>query len=101
MSSPPADAVELASKAEPFVNSLGLEFVPLPGHPILMGRTPVRVGDYAAYAKENNIQPTGGAVVLKIDPKKKVSEFQFDPQASWQNPALDNRCRAGHLRELV
>jgi serine/threonine protein kinase/formylglycine-generating enzyme required for sulfatase activity len=86
---PPADPVELASKAEPFVNSLGLEFVPLPGHPVLIGRTPVRVGDFAAYAKANNIQATGGAVALKIDTKKKLSEFAFDPLASWQNPGFE------------
>ena len=40
-----------ATRNEPFVNSLGMRFVPLPGNELLFSVWETRKGDYAAYAR--------------------------------------------------
>ena len=56
---PPAgrEAVEprFATKDAPFVNTLGQEFVPVPGTQVLFCRWETRVRDYTAYAKANAV----------------------------------------------
>ena len=56
---PPAgrEAVEprFATKDAPFVNTLGQEFVPVPGTQVLFCRWETRVRDYGAYAKTNAV----------------------------------------------
>ncbi|MFN7560846.1 MAG: bifunctional serine/threonine-protein kinase/formylglycine-generating enzyme family protein, partial [Prosthecobacter sp.] len=48
-----------ATKDRPFVNSLGMKFVPLPGTKVLFCIHEVRYKDYSVYAKENPaIDPT-------------------------------------------
>ena len=44
-------AVATATKDAPFVNSLGMEFVPVPGTKVLFCRTVTRVRDFRAYGK--------------------------------------------------
>jgi hypothetical protein len=44
-----------ATKERPFVNSLGMEFVPVPGTQVLFCRWETRVKDYAAYAQGKTV----------------------------------------------
>ena len=54
----PASAIPLAAtKARPFVNTLGLEFVPVTGTKVLFCRWQTRVKDYAEFAKTRNLVP--------------------------------------------
>lgn len=51
-SGPAASTVETASKEKPFINSLGMSFVPVPGTRVLMCQHETRRQDYEAYASE-------------------------------------------------
>ena len=57
-----ASSLAAATKEKPFINSLGMKFVPVPitggptdGKRVLFGVWDVRVQDYAAYAAENSL----------------------------------------------
>ena len=50
---------EAATREAPWVNSLGMKFLPVPGHPILMGMHEVRRADFEAYrAYERGQRPS-------------------------------------------
>ncbi len=89
---PPIDSLAGATRERPFVNSLGLEFIPLPGNPgVFMCRTETRVRDFRAYARATDYGQTGGAFVLKVkgDATKGYSfNWKLDTTASWEKPGF-------------
>jgi formylglycine-generating enzyme required for sulfatase activity len=66
---------KLATKENPWINSLGMKFVPVPGTAVLFGIWDVRVRDYRTYAEANpgvdrsweNPQYKGVAVTPRAD----------------------------------
>jgi formylglycine-generating enzyme required for sulfatase activity len=83
-----ADQLRGATKEAPFVNSLGLEFVPVPGKTgVFLCRTETRVRDFRAYAEATDYVQTGGAYVLKFEQGK--PSFQLDAAASWEKPGFE------------
>jgi len=81
-----------ASKERPWMNSLGLEFIPVPGSPdVLMARTETRVRDYRAYATATGFEATGGAHIFNVKEKPTggyASEWVHNPDASWASPGF-------------
>ncbi len=85
-----ADRIRGASIEKPFVNSLGMEFVPVPGKPgVLMCRTETRVRDFRVFAEATDFVQTGGASVLNVE-EKEGSGFSWkqDEKASWEEPGF-------------
>lgn len=53
-----------ATREQPFVNSLGMKFVPVPGTPVLFATWETRVGDFDAFVKETGYDATTGVLSL-------------------------------------
>ncbi len=87
-----ADRLRAATVERPFVNSLGLEFVPVPGKPgVYMCRTETRVRDFRAYATATDYRQTGwAAVTMTIEDAGGVYSIGKAPddEASWENPGF-------------
>lgn len=83
--------LESATREQPWVNSLGMKFLPLPGHPILMGMHEVRRADFAAYrAYESGLRP---AYRPNAPPRKRLGVLTPDgwvmrDQSGTENPGF-------------
>ena len=81
-----------ATKDSPFLNTLGMEFVPVPGTKVLFCRTDTRVKDFEAYVKATGYKQEGGVFVMKVvkqkDGTSKLS-WELDEKASWQKPGFE------------
>jgi hypothetical protein len=80
---PPAATTLGATKASPFVNTLGMEFVPVPGTKVLFCRWQTRVKDYAEFAKEKTVSPSWktmqfNGVPVGREPEHPVSGMSWD-----------------------
>ena len=72
-----------ATKDKPFVNSLGMEFVPVPGAQVLFCRWETRVKDYAEYAGVNKVDDSWkkqerGGVPAGREPEHPVCGVNWD-----------------------
>jgi len=88
-----ADRLRGATKESPFVNSLGLEFVPVPGRDgVWMARTETRVRDFRAYASATGYAQEGGAFVMKVVENEgggHRTTWELDASASWEDPGFE------------
>ncbi|MDF1814565.1 MAG: SUMF1/EgtB/PvdO family nonheme iron enzyme [Verrucomicrobiales bacterium] len=75
-----ADRLRGATREAPFVNSLGMEFIPVPGRPgIYMCRKETRVRDFQAFVNATGYDATRGAETMETGGFK-------DAGGSWLNP---------------
>ncbi len=87
-----ADRLRAASVERPFVNSLEMEFVPVPGRQgVLLCRTETRVRDYQAYVDATGYKPYPGINVQKVVENENGSystKFELDENYDWDNPGF-------------
>lgn len=87
-----ADRLRSATRDRPYVNSLGMEFIPVPGKEgVWMCRTETRVRDFRAYVEATAYVQTGGATVLQVGELsgRGTKNWDHDENASWENPGFD------------
>jgi|GEM_PF-5444923 len=79
------DDLNSATKENPYTNSLGMKFVPLPGPKVssrlvLIGSHEVRQKDFAAYLKSETPETLGPPTQVAVaDPKVSPSDLQLHP----------------------
>ena len=81
-----------ATKDAPFINTLGMEFVPVPGTKVLFCRTETRVKDFEAYVKDTGYKQEGSIGVMKVMKKEDGTSkltWDLDEKASWQKPGFE------------
>jgi formylglycine-generating enzyme required for sulfatase activity len=79
----PATPLRAATKEAPFVNSLGLEFVPVPGKDgVWMARTETRVRDFEKFVEATTYDATEGAFTLESGGWKQAGGSWKDPRFS-------------------
>lgn len=88
--------IQSATKERPYVNSLGMKFVPIPikggltnEQNVLFCVWETRVQDFRQYASETGYRQSGGASVLKIEPDGKDYSWKLDKEASWEQPGFE------------
>jgi formylglycine-generating enzyme required for sulfatase activity len=80
-----SEALKSATKGQPFINSLGMKFVPLSdskfsGRRLLFGSHEVRQKDFAAYLKAESLEASGvPAQPAAADPKATPSDLLLHP----------------------
>jgi formylglycine-generating enzyme required for sulfatase activity/serine/threonine protein kinase len=83
---PPADPTTLASEAQPYVNSLGMEFVPAGTPGVLFCRKDTTRGLWRRYLSSSGTKPNPGMYVLTFDGQGYT--WIWDPKASWEKPGF-------------
>ncbi len=89
-----AEAPANGSKEKPFVNSLGLAFVPIPNTGVLMCRTGIRVKDFRRFVDETGHRPPTGAIVMKVQKDSRINNviaWELDPTATWEDPGFPQK----------
>ncbi|HRQ89594.1 MAG TPA: SUMF1/EgtB/PvdO family nonheme iron enzyme [Bacteroidia bacterium] len=82
-----ASPLRRATRDRPYVNPLGMEFLPLPGHDgILLARTETRVADFRAFAAATGLAQPGGASILGTTVGK--TTWYQDKDAGWNHPGF-------------
>lgn len=86
----PMTASEDNSESEgPLVNSIGQEFLPIPGkEKILMSRTETRLRDFRAFVEDTGYDQEGGAWTFQLQKKETgayITDWLHDPNASWEH----------------
>jgi len=84
---------DLAKKDVPFVNSVGMKFVPVEitggptnGKRVLLSIWDTRVKDFRRYAEAANYHQTGGMEVIGVGG---VSTWDIDLKATWEHPGFE------------
>ncbi len=82
----------IASVKRPWKNSMGLEFIPVPGKSdVLMARTETRVRDFRSFANDSDFQASEGAHIFKAVEKEGggfTTDWVLDKKASWELPGF-------------
>jgi len=82
---------EKATKAKPFVNSLRMPFVPVPGTKVLFCRYHTRVSDWQAFVREAGDPTSGGMLSMYTIPSLPgycIPQWQLNAGLSWKNPGF-------------
>lgn len=77
---------------QPWKNSLGMEFVPVPGMGgVLVCRTETRVRDFRRFARETDFKQVGGSYVMKVTGDEDggyMTTWELDQSAGWEHPGF-------------
>lgn len=76
-----------ATRDRPWVNRLGMEFIPVPGQlGVFLCRTETRVRDFRVYATDTGYRQKGGITAQKVKETGIINEL--DIGASWEKPGF-------------
>jgi len=88
---PPPVSPVATGKSPPFINSLGMTFVPAGTRGVLFCAWDTRVQDFREFVNATNRDMSGGISVMKVKPNEKggySTSWELDTAASWKNPGF-------------